>query len=314
MRSYLKFSLICALVCAGLHGASRAEVPLLIHYQGQVEGADSPLSINFSLHPGESSAERLWSETQTLTPDRGRFSVLLGSQTPLDPAIFNANEVFLSLSIGDQELSPRQQVVSVAYALQAANADDVAGAGITPKSVSLSSIQASWDTAGTLSTPIIQVDSVIVGSTPVIDSSGSWVGPSSTSGGLTLRSVSQTTISDDVIFFLSANWKILSEFETRIDLSSDSKLDISFSGQLSSRSSFETRLSITEVSPNSQFLGQIGNTSGGTSADTDRGASLHNQAYVELPQGTYRLFVEHRSGAAAQATLKSASLIIRRYE
>ena len=314
MDSRFRTVLLSALVYVLSHGTTLADVPQLIHYQGLIEGADSLLTIQFTLHPDEDTPDQIWTETQNVGTQNGRFSVLLGSQTALDLGLFNGNSLYLSIAINGQELRPRQRIVSVAYALRAANADDVAGSDISPRSVTLSESDYSWDTGGKLTTQVVHTDSLVVGTTPVIDSAGSWVGPSSTSGGLTLQSVTQTTISEDVIFFLSANWQILDALETSLVIPADSKLDISFSAQISSSSTFETRLSITEVMPTSRFLGQIGNTSGASSANTDRGASVHNQAYIELPQGTYRLFIEHRSGATAQATLKNSSLIIRRYE
>jgi len=119
------------LVVVGLAG-STGNVPHLINYQGRLsESGGNPLtgaySITFTLFDDETGGSPLWTETQlSVSVSNGLFSVLLGSVTALSASIFEDNaQVHLGVSInGGSEMSPRQRIVSVAYALVAGAATD----------------------------------------------------------------------------------------------------------------------------------------------------------------------------------------------
>jgi hypothetical protein len=132
--------LAVAYVGAGASGAASTDgvtAPLLINIQGTLTDPgtgevvpDDDYSITFSLYDVPSGGTALWSEPRTVTVVNGLFNVLLGSVTPLSLDDFTGT-TYLGVKVGaDPEMTPRQQVVSVAYALyaqEAVNADTVDG-------------------------------------------------------------------------------------------------------------------------------------------------------------------------------------------
>lgn len=310
------FRLTClALVLSVSTVSATGAVPLLINYQGEIAGTDSLVVITFAFHEDQTGSTPLWSETHEVSVIGSRFSVLLGSITPIDADLFDASDRYLALTVDGEALAPRQQIVSVAYALRSAHASNVAGEAITPRSVTIQGAGGSWDTSGVVA-PIVATDSLVVGSTPVIDGGGNWVGPaiSTPSAALELKSITNVQVDTTEVFFFNSKWLPFARFDTFITVPSAGKLDISFVGRISCKNPFRTRLTLKQTTPSSTFLGKIGNTSGAHLADSEAGATVHNQAIVDVAAGTYRVFVEHISQSVIEATLRSGSLIIRYYE
>ena len=133
-------------------GASSA-VPSVLTQQGRLldsAGAPVPgsISIQFTVYDAATGGASLWTETQTVTLDDGFFSARLGETTSIGASVFDGSTRYLGVKVGtDPEMTPRQPLVSVPYALLANNANG----DITPTSVS-------------------------VGGSTVIDGSGNWVG------------------------------------------------------------------------------------------------------------------------------------------
>ena len=130
----LLFVATCAAFCAT---AAVASVPPLLNYQGiLLDGSGTPISaatsVQFKLWDAASSGNTLWSETRTVTPDTtGRFSVLLGSVTPIPDSAF-AGDVYLGITVStDPEMSPRQRIVSVGYAYRVGSVEGSSGGNIT---------------------------------------------------------------------------------------------------------------------------------------------------------------------------------------
>lgn len=147
---------IVALVATWTH-AALAAVPRILTEQGRLyDMNDMPLTgsakLVFNLYENATSGSSIWTETQTVALDSGNFSVNLGEATPYND-LFAAEALagktlYLGITVNtDQELSPRQTLLAVPYAVVADNAIG----DITPNSVS-------------------------VGGNMVIDSTGKWVG------------------------------------------------------------------------------------------------------------------------------------------
>ena len=154
-----KFLLLATMLA--IHSAALAEtkVPSLINYQGHVTtsagaaiGAGSSVNRNVTFRfwksaTDTSAASRLYSETQTVTILNGDFSVLIGSGAAVVgeansaatvAAVFANKEVFLGITVDDgntattdAEVSPRQQLVSTAFAFRASVAESVDNAAIS---------------------------------------------------------------------------------------------------------------------------------------------------------------------------------------
>jgi hypothetical protein len=110
-------------------------VPEVLQYQGRLTDAageplNDPVRVTFSLYVEDDGGTALWTQTHDDLPlDNGRFSVLLGGDdapfTPaLEAALEEGAELFLGIKIGDDpEMTPRQRIASVVYALRAAESE-----------------------------------------------------------------------------------------------------------------------------------------------------------------------------------------------
>ncbi|MBI4079137.1 MAG: site-specific integrase [Candidatus Levybacteria bacterium] len=103
--------------------------PRVLSFQGRLtDPSDNPItqtkSIRFRLYNSQtaSGSAMLWEEMQDIKPDlNGIFAVQLGKKTAIDQAVFGNNDsVYLGIAVGsDEELRPRHQLATVAYATNA---------------------------------------------------------------------------------------------------------------------------------------------------------------------------------------------------
>ena len=108
---------------------AQAAVPRYINYQGKLTDAeDNPVtgdvSITIRIYDAATGGTALWTETQTTTVTRGIFSILLGNSEALDSLDFNSPYWYSVEVESDGEMTPRQRLTSVAYAL---NSDKLGG-------------------------------------------------------------------------------------------------------------------------------------------------------------------------------------------
>jgi Collagen triple helix repeat (20 copies) len=144
-----------AVVLAGVAYASHAAaVPMALDEQGRLfDAIGNPVvgttAFVFTLYDAPAAGNVLWTETQGVTLDGGYFSARLGEVTPFPAGVFDGSKRYLGVAVnGDAEMTPRQAIVSVPYALVSDNATG----DISPKTVR-------------------------VGGGVVIDATGNWVGP-----------------------------------------------------------------------------------------------------------------------------------------
>ena len=97
---------------------------VLDRYEAPLEGTHTMV---FSLFDASSDGSSLWSEERSVDFEQGYYSVTLGEQEPLEDLLFTAESVWLEVTIDGETLSPRQEVVSVPYALRATAAEHVEG-------------------------------------------------------------------------------------------------------------------------------------------------------------------------------------------
>jgi hypothetical protein len=102
----------------------------------------------FTIYPDKTGGNALWSESKQITLDDGFFSTTLGDTTQIPLTVFNGTTRYLGIKVGsDPEMTPRQPLSSVPYAMMATN---VIG-DITPSSV-------------------------VIGGKTIIDARGQWTG------------------------------------------------------------------------------------------------------------------------------------------
>ncbi len=125
-KSTLIIFLLWTMVC-GLWTVSYADIPHLINYQGKLTDKDNkPVTdgtypVTFRIYDSETAGSLLWEETQSITVQKGVFSVLLGGVTNLSLPF--DKPYFLEIKVKDEVLSPRQRIASVGYAYRAENAN-----------------------------------------------------------------------------------------------------------------------------------------------------------------------------------------------
>jgi len=116
-----------AMLAVGTFAApALAQVPPLLGYQGRLLRADGTAatgmaSVTFTVHDAASGGSMLWTETQTLGLSDGYYSTFLGLVMPPDDGDFDGGARWLQVQVGGETLLPRQQIGSVAFALQSAS-------------------------------------------------------------------------------------------------------------------------------------------------------------------------------------------------
>jgi hypothetical protein len=105
--------------------------PPLMNFQGRLAKADgTPVSdgtysVQFSLYDAATGGNQKWTEMiNPVTVHNGVFAVLLGKSTALTNSLFAGN-LWLEIKVGtDPALTPRQPLVTVAYAVKANTVPD----------------------------------------------------------------------------------------------------------------------------------------------------------------------------------------------
>lgn len=137
---------ITAALLAGAVCAWADNVPQIVNYQGRLKNAggspvaDGTYGVVFTVYDSAAGGTSIWTETQrSVTVAGGAFHVLLGSTSPLGASVFPAGaDRWLGVKVGeDAELSPRQKIASVPFALRA---DTLAPAAVGTTELSNSAV------------------------------------------------------------------------------------------------------------------------------------------------------------------------------
>lgn len=162
-RSFLS---VLALLCLPLVAAGQSTVPSQFSFQGRVVDASGTALGNGSAvnrvitfriynHATNTGTARLWSEQQNVTIASGDFNVLLGTGSAVPDEtrptefgdVFNGAERFLGITVDDGnagttdvEISPRQRIVTGAFAFRARVAEKVDGLSITTAMIANSAV------------------------------------------------------------------------------------------------------------------------------------------------------------------------------
>jgi hypothetical protein len=114
--------------------AQVTSVPPLVQFSGTLKDAAARpvsglVSVTFAIYGEQEGGTALWSETQNITADAsGHYSATLGIATGLPDDLFAAAQSrWLGVRIAGQAELPRVLLVSVPYALKAADADTLGG-------------------------------------------------------------------------------------------------------------------------------------------------------------------------------------------
>ena len=176
-------------------GGSSTPAPGVLNYQGQLTDAggnplDSDYDVTFSLYDVSEGGTALWAEAHTganaVAVSSGLFSTLLGSIQPIPGDVMASSPLYLGISVGsDTEMTPRQPVSSVAYALMA---NDVADDSITTAKIASGAVT-TQEIAPNAVTKVVYSNGWNVGGTERSITSTTWAfvgtlsGTFTTSGG-----------------------------------------------------------------------------------------------------------------------------------
>jgi hypothetical protein len=132
-------------------------VPTRLAQQGRLlDGDGAPLTgthaLIFAIYDAAADGNEVWREERSVDFEEGYYAVVLGALVPVDDLLFSGGAVWLELTVDGSVLSPRQEIVSVPWALRATSAEHVDGG-------------------------VVEAAEISVGGVPVIDSTGAWVGP-----------------------------------------------------------------------------------------------------------------------------------------
>lgn len=130
-----KLFFITVLIILSITSLVFADIPEIITYQGKLTDIDGiPVDesklIKFIIYDADVDGNILWnSQFQTVPVSNGLFSISLGQTPAMDPlptSIFSSGYVrYLGITVGtDDEMAPRTQLTSEAYAYHALNADN----------------------------------------------------------------------------------------------------------------------------------------------------------------------------------------------
>jgi hypothetical protein len=115
----------------------QGQTPQLLNYQGKLVDAtgnalNGTYSLEFIIYDLPENGTNLWSEVHSnVGVSNGFFNVLLGSVSPFPTDLFSGSgERYLEIVVGAEILAPRFHLTSVAYAIRAAEADNVADGSV----------------------------------------------------------------------------------------------------------------------------------------------------------------------------------------
>jgi hypothetical protein len=123
-------SIVLALLLLPALALAQAAVPAprLLPYQGRLLRADGspetgPQWLTFRIYGAPDATTALWTEAQSVPLMNGFYAVFLGAVSTFPDSLFDGHDRWLGVTVGDgQELAPRQQMASVAYAVTSTNA------------------------------------------------------------------------------------------------------------------------------------------------------------------------------------------------
>lgn len=122
--------LVCCLASLLVPAYASAAVPQTLTQQGRLLNMDGtpvagPVRMIFALYSSTTDTTPIWTETQSnVMLDNGAFSVQLGSVTAFPSNVWTGGTLYLGVTVGnDPEMTPREEITSVPYALMCAQAD-----------------------------------------------------------------------------------------------------------------------------------------------------------------------------------------------
>ena len=129
LKLSLSRNLLKSLIFLALAFSVQAQIPEKMTFQGVLADSSGPLTgthtLGFKIYESPTGGSPLWEESQTVNLDQyGSFSVILGSENPLNIPFDRPYFIGVSVDNGD-EMSPRLQLTSSPYSLDRSHSNGV---------------------------------------------------------------------------------------------------------------------------------------------------------------------------------------------
>ena len=167
----------CMLPLMAQNNGTGAVVPRLVNYSGKaLDAQGKPLpgvaGVTFAIYKDQYEGSPLWLEVQNVTADsKGNYTIQLGATKPegLPLELFSSPEArWLGVRVNGGEEQPRVLLLSVPYALKAADAETIGG--LPPSAFVLAAPSAGSATPSTAA--VTQPQPLVTGTTPVTTAGG----------------------------------------------------------------------------------------------------------------------------------------------
>ncbi len=117
-----------ALIAALVVSSTAFAVPTQVTHQGRLFDAlgvpmSGPVAVEFAIFDTPSGGSAIWSESHTPNFDEGYYSVELGLTSDLDDAIFDTDDVYISIAVNGGPELMRQKIGSMPFAIVAGSLD-----------------------------------------------------------------------------------------------------------------------------------------------------------------------------------------------
>ena len=125
----MKLRIVIILMAIVIVWNMSADVPATINFQGALKDANGePVNdtkiIQFLIYDDETAGSVVWSEYQnSVEIVDGIFSIELGSETVFPEELFQESELWMTFQLGGAEMTPRQRILAVPYAIQSDQAN-----------------------------------------------------------------------------------------------------------------------------------------------------------------------------------------------
>ena len=127
---------LCTILFLFVSGSILA-VPGSINYQGKLANpdgtpvSDGTYSVTFRIYNVNTGGNALWSETGSILVNKGIFNAKLPDDpvsNPFPPTLLDNPALYLGIQVGsDSEMTPRQEITSVFYAMKAGDSEALNG-------------------------------------------------------------------------------------------------------------------------------------------------------------------------------------------
>jgi hypothetical protein len=163
MNLRLSLGLLALITCTSV----RAEVPLLIHYQGRLlQGTNlvnASLPLNLRLYTNASSGPFVYEDTGTVSVVDGLYATYIGDGTSygtLAEAVTNG-DLYVEVVVNGNVLTPRERMTAVAFALVARS---VADGGVSSSAIADGAVSSSKLATGAVGAVHLAAGAVTAGS------------------------------------------------------------------------------------------------------------------------------------------------------